>query len=399
MKSWIFQGNPDLFDIDTYLAQNKEVVWTVRQKELATSMKKGDEVFFWRAAGVKKAISGIIAYGFLTDSPKDQADDEASKQLWTTDAKNPIALRVSVHIEKVSLDSKTTLKKDWLENDPICSEMKILKMASATNFSLSEKEARRLRTLVQNTGRDWNEMESIAALWAYVSTLGKGVSKLPGSPVSDTALLIGRAVTGVYNKIMNFRSLDPTDSRDGLSGGGQTDKEVWNRYFDSHNQRIDIEKLKKDYESFWNDSLPAKSQKKSYADFGDAPNDDPHELQQFAAKVRKGQPAFRKNLLKAYGGKCVITGHGPAEVLEAVHILDHAISGINELDNGLLLRGDLHSLFDARLINIDPITFTVVVDTSIRNTPYGELHGRRIANRVDGTQIDPKYLLDRNEQR
>ena len=48
-----------------------------------------------------------------------------------------------------------------------------------------------------------NEAESIAGLWAYAKTYGKEVSRLPGSPVADGALRIGRAVTGVYNKVMN----------------------------------------------------------------------------------------------------------------------------------------------------------------------------------------------------
>ena len=35
MNYWIFQGNPDIFDIDTSLAQNEEIVWQVRQEHLA----------------------------------------------------------------------------------------------------------------------------------------------------------------------------------------------------------------------------------------------------------------------------------------------------------------------------------------------------------------------------
>jgi hypothetical protein len=78
-------------------------------------------------------------------------------------------------------------------------------------------------------------------------------------------------------------------------------------------------------------------QRISFRDFGDAPNDDPTELQKFAKRVRRGQKAFRDNLLNAYGSKCSITGEGPEEALEAVHIVPHAESGINELDNGLLM--------------------------------------------------------------
>ncbi|MFT4767447.1 MAG: hypothetical protein ACI8RN_000573 [Glaciecola sp.] len=40
---------------------------------------------------------------------------------------------------------------------------------------------------------------------------------------------MGRAVTGVYNKVMSFRHIDPRDERAGMSGGGDMVREVWAR--------------------------------------------------------------------------------------------------------------------------------------------------------------------------
>jgi len=135
--------------------------------------------------------------------------------------------------------------------------------------------------------------------------------------------------------------------------------------------------------------------KKRYRGFGDAPNDDPQELQQFAARVRRGQPKFRENLLKAYGFTCAISGHGPKEVLEAVHIAPHAKTGINELDNGLLMRCDLHSLFDAGLLRINPDLLCVAIDRSLKNTPYWAFHGKLLRQKSDGSYIGTKYLRQR----
>ncbi|MBX7255713.1 MAG: HNH endonuclease [Candidatus Hydrogenedentes bacterium] len=73
----------------------------------------------------------------------------------------------------------------------------------------------------------------------------------------------------------------------------------------------------------------------------------------------------------AYGNRCVISKHGPSEVLEAVHILPHAGFGINELDNGLLMRSDLLTLFDAGLIRINPDSLVVVIDTRFKALPMG----------------------------
>ena len=136
-------------------------------------------------------------------------------------------------------------------------------------------------------------------------------------------------------------------------------------------------------------------QRISYRDFGDAPNDDPTELQEFAKRVRRGQKAFRNNLLNAYGSKCSITGEGPEEVLEAVHIVPHAESGINELDNGLLMRADLHYLFDDGLLSIHPATRNIELDNRLQNTSYWQFNGTHLRLRSDGTQISSKYLRQR----
>jgi hypothetical protein len=58
----------------------------------------------------------------------------------------------------------------------------------------------------------------VAGLWAYTQTYGQQVSRLPGSPVAEVALVVGRAISGVYNKVMNFRAIDPRDERAGMSG-------------------------------------------------------------------------------------------------------------------------------------------------------------------------------------
>jgi len=133
----------------------------------------------------------------------------------------------------------------------------------------------------------------------------------------------------------------------------------------------------------------------SYADFGEAPNDDPAELRFFAAKVRRGQPKFRKNLLQLYGGKCAISGTEIDAVLEACHVSFHSLSGINNSANGILLRADIHTLFDEDLIRIDPDTLKVIVDHQVRDVEYRRYDGLMLPSRSDNSQIAREYLLNR----
>jgi predicted restriction endonuclease len=69
--------------------------------------------------------------------------------------------------------------------------------------------------------------------------------------------------------------------------------------------------------------------------------------------LRQGQPAFRNALIDAYEGRCAITGCEVREVLEAAHISPYRGTHTNHVTNGLLLRADIHTLFDRGLIRVD----------------------------------------------
>jgi putative restriction endonuclease len=69
-------------------------------------------------------------------------------------------------------------------------------------------------------------------------------------------------------------------------------------------------------------------------------------------KVRLGQAAFRILITDAYSRRCSITGEKTLPVLEAAHIKPYAEAGPNYISNGLLLRSDMHKLFDAGYLTI-----------------------------------------------
>lgn len=85
---------------------------------------------------------------------------------------------------------------------------------------------------------------------------------------------------------------------------------------------------------------------------------------------RQGQPKFRSNLIKAYEGKCAITGCGILMILDAAHVTPYLGPNTNRTSNGILLRTDLHSLWDQGLIAIDPLTMRTSVSPLLCDATY-----------------------------
>ena len=97
-----------------------------------------------------------------------------------------------------------------------------------------------------------------------------------------------------------------------------------------------------------------------------------------AIRLRRGQPAFRVALLEAYGSRCAITGCAVKDVLEAAHIAPYRGSLTNHSSNGLLLRTDLHTLFDCGLVAIEPNTRTVVIAKALEGSCYANIAGKSL---------------------
>ena len=101
-------------------------------------------------------------------------------------------------------------------------------------------------------------------------------------------------------------------------------------------------------------------------------------------KVRLGQSAFRVLVTDAYNRKCAISGEKTLPVLEAAHIKPYAESGPHFISNSLLLRSDLHKLFDTGYLTV---TKDLKVEVSKRikeefenGKEYYRFHGNDIFN-------------------
>lgn len=98
-----------------------------------------------------------------------------------------------------------------------------------------------------------------------------------------------------------------------------------------------------------------------------------------AIKARRGQAAFRKKLVKRYGPACMVTGCTILDLLEAAHIVPYRGDEYNDSPNGLLLRADIHTLFDLNLIWIEPETLRVRLDARLMGTEYAAFEGKALA--------------------
>jgi hypothetical protein len=98
-------------------------------------------------------------------------------------------------------------------------------------------------------------------------------------------------------------------------------------------------------------------------------------------KTRRGQPKFRQDLLSNCNGKCRVTDCNVESVLEAAHIIPHSEASNYSVLNGLLLRADIHTLYDLNLIGIDG-NGKVFISETLRESKYWQYQGKIIATDI-----------------
>lgn len=99
-------------------------------------------------------------------------------------------------------------------------------------------------------------------------------------------------------------------------------------------------------------------------------------------KHRIGQGAFRVVVTDAYQRTCAVTGEKVLPVLQAAHIKAFSENGPNEVNNGILLRSDIHTLFDRGYITVDTdyhIDISKTLKSDYENTQdYDKYHGQKL---------------------
>jgi putative restriction endonuclease len=132
------------------------------------------------------------------------------------------------------------------------------------------------------------------------------------------------------------------------------------------------------------------------------------EDEQFGTPVlvrpRLGQGAFRLLVTDIYKRRCAITQERTLPALDAAHVRPYAEGGVHDVTNGLLLRRDLHSLFDRGYVTVTPeLRFEVsrrIKEEFENGRDYYALHGRSVQPPDDvSRQPDRQALTWHNENR
>ncbi|SMD08349.1 HNH endonuclease [Pedobacter nyackensis] len=180
------------------------------------------------------------------------------------------------------------------------------------------------------------------------------------------------------------------------------------QYYSKYNQNLSMQSLNMDvlklfpsvYQSLIEQNtfqvmLPANVANNETQDYNETPfypiNKDERESIKRQIKARRGQQKFRNDLRQRYGDKCMITGCEILDILEAAHIKPYRGINDNHPSNGLLLRADIHTLYDLNLIGINPQSLEITISKKLKNSEYSIYQGKTL---ITITKIPDKASLE-----
>lgn len=129
---WIFQGNPKIFDVETYLTVKSQIVWTVSRYKDEISI--GDNVLIW----VSGENSGVYADCKVTEIPSTNIKDDA-RELWHDDIKSSekdVRCRLSIQRQFVNdpILRATIKQHEWAD------DISVISNPQGANFRISEEQ-------------------------------------------------------------------------------------------------------------------------------------------------------------------------------------------------------------------------------------------------------------------
>ena len=142
-NAWIFRGNQDSFDVNTYLRKFNYVYWSVPIKKYQKEIKVGDKVFLWRSKGKSDKPYGVIAYGEIVEEPKTiesiKYPNNLGNDLWKKEEISDIKTGILIDSFRLDLESGL-ISSDILTRSKICSGMQLLTAKQGTNFKINYQQ-------------------------------------------------------------------------------------------------------------------------------------------------------------------------------------------------------------------------------------------------------------------
>ena len=140
-RTWIFQANPDRYDLAAALRTKSEMAWLALQRP--SEMSVGDRVYMWESG----TNAGIVGKGAISQAAANMPfpDDEVEF------SKDPEKFNGVQPRVRLRIDGTVTprVAKAELENHPLLSQLAIVRAPRMTNYLLSEEEGRALDELVR----------------------------------------------------------------------------------------------------------------------------------------------------------------------------------------------------------------------------------------------------------
>lgn len=407
MRTWIFQGNPKDFNIDKYVSEYKHLKWKVTNEKHQNEISIGDIVYIWRANGRNRDTGGIIAKAIVTSEPTEQNDQDLA-DLWYDEAAREytgVALEV--------LEAKpyeAYISRNFLLTHPVLKDLLILQSPRQTNYPLSDLEAAEIEKLwngnklihdtlgkdstfaIANTDVDWFQFLKEKCFTDMVNFWTPTPWNITGLQEGDLIYFMLKSPIrklGGYGRFVKYENMTRDDAWNefGFRNGCRTKRDFIDRmtgYRESNRVRDlngDIigcivlsycvfwdEKDYKNVEDYGLEFSKNIVKLKYYKDgnrllnevepVGTRPsyqivNETVVQKRASSRSVRYGQSKFKSLITDTYNGHCCISGESCPELLEAAHIQPYIDERSNHPQNGLLLRVDLHTLFDNGLLSID----------------------------------------------
>ena len=156
--AWIFQCNPNRFDVDDYLSRDTQLIYW-RTNRYVKDISVGDTVFVWRAG----PDAGAVAIGHVVEVPTParnvQHPEALGEDLWVADEADPDELKTGIQLDEIRLSlEEGMVSRNEAKEYSTFSSSAIITVPNGTVFRLSSNELRDLEHLwgsssaAENTG-------------------------------------------------------------------------------------------------------------------------------------------------------------------------------------------------------------------------------------------------------